>query len=321
MLNVASETTLAVRSTMPATPSILIADPQGLGMRETTTTLDQPPNTDTPSPQRRPRLRAVPNPPAAEAGETTDPMIRISGQTLDPPPSVRSHSDQWAVAEAPPRRRALMLACVGAVVGMAGSLLVFMRLGQPVGSAAQVRPVVQAPGPGAASASTPAPVAAPVAEEQTVAVVPPAAAVPPAGPAVAGDPGIAPASPVPVPAPPTLEDCRRSYAHDRYSRIVKTCGQAVAAVDDQAAPGEVAGAMAMLAHAELDRGNFSRAGRWARKALALDPKLPEAYAYLGFVEDQAGRRDEAMRAYRSYLKLAPEGMYADDLKAIVDAAP
>jgi tetratricopeptide (TPR) repeat protein len=54
--------------------------------------------------------------------------------------------------------------------------------------------------------------------------------------------------------------------------------------------------MAMVAHAELDRGNYSRARSWARKALALDPGLPEAYAYLGFVEDQAGRRDEALTA-------------------------
>ena len=69
-------------------------------------------------------------------------MIRISSQALDPPPSVRSHSDQWAV-EAPPRRRALALACVGAVLGMAGSLLVFMRLGA---APLPERPVAQATG-------------------------------------------------------------------------------------------------------------------------------------------------------------------------------
>jgi hypothetical protein len=304
---------------MPATPSILIPDPQGLGMQETTTTLDQPPDqphTETPIPLHRPRLRAVPNSPVtrqdepATAGETTDPMIRISGQALDPPPSIRSHSDQWAVAEAPPRRRALMLACVGAVVGMAGSLLVFMRLGGPAGPAAPERPAAQASVQAAAQvALAPAPVALPPPETQTVAVVPPveAATMPVASPAA---------------AVPTLEDCRRAYARDKYSRIVRVCGQAVAAEDAQAsAPGELAVAMAMLAHAELDRGNFSRAGRWARKALALDPKLPEAYAYLGFVEDQAGRRDQATTAYRAYLRLAPEGQYADDLRAIVGAGP
>jgi Flp pilus assembly protein TadD len=77
--------------------------------------------------------------------------------------------------------------------------------------------------------------------------------------------------------------------------------------------------MAMVAHAELDRGNYSRSRSWARKALALDPGLPEAYAYLGFVEDQEGRRDEAMAAYRSYLRLAPDGRYANDIRTIVEA--
>ena len=310
---------MAVRSTLPSHPSILIADPQGLGMREMTTTVDQPPDqphSETPTPLHRPRLRAVPNPagvpkPASpDAAETTDPMIRISNQALDPPPSMRSHSDQWSV-EAPPRKRALALAGVGAVLGMAGSLLVFMRLGA---APLPERPVAQAPTQTVVAVSPVASEPAPVASIAVPAAVAPA--VDPA-PTHAPAPAAVEAAVVPAAAAPTLEDCRRAYARDRYSRIVRTCTQALAAAEGQAESGELAGTMAMLAHAELDRGNYSRARSWARKALALDPRLPEAYAYLGFVEDQAGRRDEALAAYRSYLELAPRGRYADDIRSII----
>jgi CheY-like chemotaxis protein len=335
ILNVASQTRLAVRSTLPRTPSILITDPQGLGPGETTTTLDQPPDQphgDTPLPARRTRLQAAPNRPGdgpSAAAETTDPMIRPAIEALNLRPARRRTSNEWSAADAPPRRRALALAGVGAVVGMAGSLLVFMRLG-----AAPVRPVIQAPAQ-MVVATSPAVVASPAVapgrpSDPPVPVpvpLPGAPATSPTGLATpAGGTGQTLAAESGAGAPPpeavaTLEDCRRAYARERYSRIVRVCGQALAAEEGRAEPGALAGAMAMLAHAELDRGNYSRAGRWARKALALDPRLPEAYAYLGFVEDQAGRRDEALAAYRSYLRLAPHGRHADDLRAIIDAAP
>ena len=122
-------------------------------------------------------------------------------------------------------------------------------------------------------------------------------------------------------AAPTLEDCRRAYARDRYSRIVRICTQALAAAEGQAARAASWRARWRCWPTRSWTGaTYSRARSWARKALALDPRLPEAYAYLGFVEDQAGRRDEAMTAYRLYLELAPRGRYADDIRSIV-AAP
>ena len=195
----------------------------------------------------------------------------MAAPVQDPPPSARSHSvEEWRT-EAPPRRRALALAGMGAMLGMAGALFVWTRVGGPI-----------------APAPDPTPPAASIAPAVKVAPV----ATPAANPAPAVEP---------PPAPPAVIDpveeaaaCRRAYARERYSPIIKACTLAL-----ENTPGQPS-LMAMLAHAELDRGNFSRARSWARQALELDPKLPEAYAYLGFVEDQAGRRDEAMTAYRSY---------------------
>jgi hypothetical protein len=60
-----------------------------------------------------------------------------------------------------------------------------------------------------------------------------------------------------------------------------------------------------------------RALSLASPALALDPRLAEAYAYLGFAEAEAGRREAALAAYRQYLALAPHGRLAHDIQAIV----
>jgi CheY-like chemotaxis protein len=335
-VGVASETGMALRSTMPAKPSIVIADPRGLGIAEGagaavifpsqtsgTTSLNQPPDQPhaPPTSESRPRLRALPRPQdAADANEPTDPMIRIRARAGDPPPSVRSHSDDWPV-ETPPRRRALALAGVGALLGVAGSLLVCIRVGGPIRPEAPGR-LSTAPAP-AAAASTPA-AAPPVATPEPAAstdIVPAVASAPAAAPASAAVPDPRAGAAAAAAAPPTLEDCRRAYARDKYSRIVRVCSQALEADAGQAPAEGRADAMAKLAHAELDRGNYNRARGWARKALALDPRLPEAYAYLGFVEDQAGRRDQALSAYRSYLELAPQGRYADDIRAIIDAGP
>jgi Flp pilus assembly protein TadD len=75
--------------------------------------------------------------------------------------------------------------------------------------------------------------------------------------------------------------------------------------------------VAAQAHRALEQGHFARAGELARQALALDPKLAEAYAYLGFAEAEAGRRAAALAAYRQYLVLAPQGPFAPDIRAIV----
>jgi Flp pilus assembly protein TadD len=97
----------------------------------------------------------------------------------------------------------------------------------------------------------------------------------------------------------------------RPPHTVDVCTRAFRAAPDSAP------IAAMLAHAELDRGNNASAEDWARKAVALDPLLADGYAYLGFVAEEAGRRREARSAYRRYLELAPRGTYAQDINAIL----
>ena len=317
ILNVASETRLAVRSTMPATPSILIADPQGLGLRETTTTLDQPPDqphTETPTPLRRPRLRSVPNTPAvrpseaASAGETTDPMLRITSQALDPPPSVRSHSAQWT-AEAPPRRRALALASVGAVLGMAGSLLLWMRLGGPPepertcgsgagpgGDGGGARGGGNRSGPGAGGKRS--------------------------GRPPGRRPHPSPPRPLSLRPPPPRWRIAAAPMHATGTRA--SCGCAGRHWPRRRAARRRATwrwrwrwwpTPSWIAATTAGRA-AGRARPW-RSIRACPRRMPTS----GFVEDQEGRRDEAMTAYRSYLRLAPDGRYANDIRTIVEAAP
>jgi DNA-binding response OmpR family regulator len=131
-----------------------------------------------------------------------------------------------------------------------------------------------------------------------------------------------PAAEAPAPAPDAAEQieaqlaaCRRTYAARQSNwRVVKLCTQAATAAPDQA------DVMAMLAHAELDRGNYRRARSWARKAISLNSEGAEAYAFLGFVEEELGRREAALKAYSSYLRLAPFGRFAQDIRLIVNEA-
>jgi hypothetical protein len=125
----------------------------------------------------------------------------------------------------------------------------------------------------------------------------------PPPPALAGPPVVAPV--------PSLPGCQRARSLGDPRRILGDCARAASAPD---APSDL---LALLARLELERGAFAKAATRARRAIALDPNLAEAYAYLGFAEAEAGRRREAMAAYRRYLALAPRGSYAEDVRAIV----
>jgi tetratricopeptide (TPR) repeat protein len=64
-----------------------------------------------------------------------------------------------------------------------------------------------------------------------------------------------------------------------------------------------------VAQAEHARGHLTEAARWARRALALDPKAAEAYVLIARADLDDGRREEAGAAYRHYLELAPRGWH------------
>jgi hypothetical protein len=220
-------------------------------------------------------------------------------------------------------RLAAVRVSVGALLGVAGALLLFARAERPsqplfdLGAHAMVdrRP----PRSAARSAgATPRAGAAP------------RSAVRPPNPTVLGNLPLeppatrahAPAAEAPAPAPDAAEQieaqvaaCRRTYlARQSNWRVVKLCTQAATAAPDQA------DVMAMLAHAELDRGNYRRARSWARKAISLNSEVAEAYAFLGFVEEELGRRESALKAYGTYLRLAPFGRFAQDIRLIVNEA-
>jgi hypothetical protein len=167
-----------------------------------------------------------------------------------------------------------------------------------------------------------------------VAVVSPAAAAPvpapqpAAAPAPVETPPPTPVAAAPAPAPPApaaaaaaapdvvqLEKtCRDAFGQKRPKDVLDSCGRAFEAH----ASGDLA---VLVAESELDRGRAASALTWAQKAVAADPNIADAYVFIGTAEQQAGHPQAARTAYLKYLELAPEGRFAQDLKAVVAGMP
>lgn len=109
----------------------------------------------------------------------------------------------------------------------------------------------------------------------------------------------------------TMAKCKKAYAGEKYQPIMNACGKAL-----EANPKEPK-IMVMLAHAELDHGHSPAALRWAKQAVAADPKVADAYVFIGEVEQELGHKAAAKAAYNRYLVLAPTGKYASDLRLIL----
>jgi tetratricopeptide (TPR) repeat protein len=71
------------------------------------------------------------------------------------------------------------------------------------------------------------------------------------------------------------------------------------------------------AHAHHGRGRLAEAAEWAKRAVALDPKLAEAYIIIGRDELANGRREGARAAYGRYLEIAPRGWHQAEARAAV----
>ncbi len=80
---------------------------------------------------------------------------------------------------------------------------------------------------------------------------------------------------------------------------------------------EGAAALAGLARIDLDRGAAKPALAGAKRALALDPKLPDAYLIEGFAAQQLGDRSGAKAAYQHYLELQPKGEYSSEIRSVL----
>jgi hypothetical protein len=158
------------------------------------------------------------------------------------------------------------------------------------------------------------------------AVARPALATPPAAPSLEPPPHEAPPAARPTPETVAVASTERSgaavsgdaggqvalcdaaFAQRNWTAIASTC-----AVAFEARPRESALAM-RVAQAQHRRGHTATAAGWARKALALDADIPEAFVIVAHAEGSAGHARRAAEAYRRYLALAPRGWHAAEAR-------
>lgn len=107
------------------------------------------------------------------------------------------------------------------------------------------------------------------------------------------------------------ERCRQSVRDKRAKEIVTACSAAFA---EDATDAEAAVAVARV---EFDRGRFAQAYTWSKKAITINPETADAYVFAGAAEQNQGHGKAAKEAYLQYLKLAPTGRYAADVRSIV----
>ena len=107
------------------------------------------------------------------------------------------------------------------------------------------------------------------------------------------------------------ERCQQSIRDRRNKDILAFCPVAFA---EAAGDADVAVAIAKV---ELDRGRYAQAYVWSKKAIAINPDKAEAYVFAGGAEQSKGHGKAAKEAYLHYLRLAPTGHYAAELRAVV----
>ncbi len=119
-----------------------------------------------------------------------------------------------------------------------------------------------------------------------------------------------------APVPPASDNnaqqtCRKAMANKQRKTILTICPDAFAANPNAA---DIA---MQLARIEFDRGRTAQAFDWSKKAISADPTSADAYVFVGEVEQNAGHTKAAKEAYAHYLRLAPKGRYAADLRAVL----
>jgi tetratricopeptide (TPR) repeat protein len=164
---------------------------------------------------------------------------------------------------------------------------------------------------GVATAVKPASTAPAVAVSPEV----PAPAVAPPATAESAAAAREPSAPVLAPAVDSgvRERCLQSIREKRNKQILALCPAAFA---EGASDADLA---VTLAKVEFDRGRFAQAQAWSRKAIAINPDSADAYVFVGGAEQYQGHRKAAKEAYLHYLRLAPSGRYAGELRSIVNS--
>ena len=111
----------------------------------------------------------------------------------------------------------------------------------------------------------------------------------------------------------THQHCRQSIRSRHAKDILATC-----AADFEADTTDAEAAVA-VARVEFDRGRFAEAYAWSKKAITANPDLADAYVFAGGAEQNQGHGKAAKESYMHYLRLAPSGKYAAELRSIVKA--
>jgi hypothetical protein len=101
-----------------------------------------------------------------------------------------------------------------------------------------------------------------------------------------------------------VAECEMLCKHHRWRQAAGPCAVAIKARPDDAT---ILLGLAQSAHA---RNRLAEAGEWAKRAIALDPNLAEAFIIQAHSEARVGDAAAAARDFRRYLSLAPRGWHA-----------
>jgi hypothetical protein len=216
----------------------------------------------------------------------------------------RSNSHDSAPAAAAPSSAAVSVVQVAAPAPAPVAVPNQPATAEPV--AVQAEPAVSLPAKGeAVPAPAPPPTVVAKAEAEAEPPLPTVAAKAEAEPTVAASEQ--------SPADDARDHCKKAIGGRRSREILAVCPTAFTS-DPGAADVAVA-----LAKIEFERGRSAQAYAWGKKAIAADPRAADAYVFVGGAEQNVGHSKAAKEAYKQYLRLAPSGRYAADLRAIVES--
>ena len=110
-----------------------------------------------------------------------------------------------------------------------------------------------------------------------------------------------------------VAECELLCKRQRWRQAAEPCAVAIKMRPDDAT---IALGLAQSEHA---RDRLAEAGEWAKRAIALDPNLAEAFIIRAHAEARVGHPAAAARAFRRYLSLAPRGWHAKEAREALRA--
>jgi predicted Zn-dependent protease len=112
-----------------------------------------------------------------------------------------------------------------------------------------------------------------------------------------------------------VTECEMLCKRHRWRQAAEPCAVAIKSRPDDAT---LFLGLAQSAHA---RNRLAEGGEWAKRAIALDPSLAEAFIIRAHAEERAGDSGAAARDLRRYLSLAPRGWHAKEARKALHARP